>query len=509
MFKAIGRLITSPLSAVIVCAGGAYAIWYGLARPPGGAPNSNLVGGQGTGQRTIKNGRPDPVGRGSSVATGTDKTQGSRNAPSGIAARDRARAQPRKTTGRREVDSEEFEAKNEPPASSAEANATDRPERRPQVTGRKSTTESTSDAIGPRDPRAKAMLEYPAKKAAVADDAIAQKGLALWCDEHGLWEQAKVHWEAVRRLDPKSDSARNRLGFRWRAGHWVFDAASAEDIAQRKADAYWGKELKKYHAQMRCRSKIAVPARAEAVAQVEAVGDPRAAAAIWNIFAADAGHHGMIVGILSRFKTSASSQMLAAVAVYSQDKKAQVAAVAALQGRRAADYGERLVALMHAPLRVEERQVPIPGRAPARELFVEGDTANYQFLFSRAEAPTSESLEGCFQPRLSASEIEMARQFNENQAAMARDALNQQIELAKQMIEKYNDSIRALNERVARVLNEACGAGIRPEPEDGRRWLALALGTVYQPAAERPKPTFTEIVSPLYNPTFLPVPVAC
>jgi hypothetical protein len=52
---------------------------------------------------------------------------------------------------------------------------------------------------------------------------------------------------------------------------------------------------------------------------------------------------------------------------------------------------------------------------------------------------------------------------------MARQALDQQVELAKRMIGKYNDSIKALNDRVARDLNDACGAGIRPEPEDGRR----------------------------------------
>jgi hypothetical protein len=200
--------------------------------------------------------------------------------------------------------------------------------------------------------------------------------------------------------------------------------------------------------------------------------------------------------------------MLAALAVYSRDDKAQAAAVAALCGRGAAEYGEKLVALMHTPMRVEERQVLMLGSAPARELFVEGETHNYQFLFSRAEAPTSDALAGCFQPRLSAGEIEMARRFNENQAAMAREALDQQVDLAKTMIQKYNDSIRDLNRRVASVLNEACGAAIRPEPEDARRWLASTLGTAYKPAADGPKPTITDIVSPLYYPTFLPIPVA-
>jgi len=121
----------------------------------------------------------------------------------------------------------------------------------------------------------------------------------------------------------------------------------------------------------------------------------------------------------------------------------------------------------------------------------------------------SQSLAGSFQPRISASQIALARQLHGNQAAMATQAVDPRVELAKQMIAKYNDLIKALNERVAAVLHEACGAGIKPDPEDGRRWLALTLGSDYQPPAQRPKPTFQQIISPLYNPTFLPAPVSC
>ena len=393
---------------------------------------------------------------------------------------------------------------NEPRTVSANAAATNRA----QATNTESTAQSIADTIGPRDPRAKALLAYGSAKAAVAADFISQKRLANWCDERGLWDAAKTHWEAALKTAPNSNEVRKRLGFRWRGKEWVFDQASAEAAAESKADAYWEPELKKLHAAMRCRSRIPEPGRAEAVAQVEAIGDPLAGAALWKVFAADAGHHVMMVEILKRFNTRKASEMLAAMAVYSQDKKAQVAAVTALKCRRAADYGERLVSLIHAPLRVEERRVPIPGRAAARQLFVEGETANYNFLFSQTEAPASGSLQGCFQPRLSAGEINMARQFNANQATMASQALDQQVELAKQYIAKYNDSIRALNERAARVLNESCDAGIRPDPEDGRRWLALALGNDYTPSTERPKPTFNQVVAPLYNPTYLPIPVA-
>jgi hypothetical protein len=502
-WNAIGHLITSPLFAVIICAGGASAIWFGVLRQPGGVPNPSLTGNRPTARRTAEEGRPKPGDAGSSAANDAGGAQNSQKSRDRIDALTGVR--PKKSSGRESVEIEEFVAENEPLASSANTAATDRS----KATSHESTEPPTSDTISPGDPRAKALTAYKSRSIAVPDDVLEQKRMAYWCDEQGLWDVAKTHWEAVLRLVPNNDEARKRLGFRWRGGQWVLDAASAEEIAQKKADGYWDKELKRLHTFMRCRTKTAVPARAEAIAQIEAVGDPRAATAIWNIFAADTGHHGMIVEILERFNTRKASQMLAAMAVYSQDKKAQVAAVAALRGRRAADYAERLVALMHAPLRVEERYVRIPGRAAARQLFVEGETANYNFLFSRIEAPTPESLVGWFQPTLSASEAAMARQFNQNQATMAKQALDQQVSLAKQMIQKFNDSIQALNQRVATVLNETCDARIRPDPEDGKRWLATALGTEYQPSTQGPKPTFTEIVAPLYSPSFLPTPVPC
>ena len=40
--------------------------------------------------------------------------------------------------------------------------------------------------------------------AQAADTADAQWTLALWCDEHGLKEQAKAHFTAVTRLDPRA-----------------------------------------------------------------------------------------------------------------------------------------------------------------------------------------------------------------------------------------------------------------------------------------------------------------
>jgi hypothetical protein len=497
IFKAFGRMITNPLCAVVICSGGGFALWFYLG--PGKITNPGIGNAPAT--------RAARPGRDRATRTTTVDDRKKQGTPDQIAAVSRTRpkqGQPHHLV----VDGvAHFEAENEAPETEAETTAK-RLDRVSSAISALSPTASSVDVIGPEDPRATALSEYPAKKAASPDTIRAHKEVALWCDQHGLWDEAKNHWEAVVRLEPQNDESRKRLGFRLRDRAWVSDPARAEDMAVVKANGFWGKELEKQHMRMKCRSKLPGPGRADATARIEAVGDPRAASSFWKVFAADASHHGLMVGVLSRYKTTEASRMRAALAVYSQDQKAQAAAITALRGREAAEYGEKLVNLMHRPMRIEERTVPGPGTTPARSLFVEGETRNYEFLFSRAEALTPESIQGCFQPRLSASEIEMARRFNENEAALARQGLDQQVSMARAMIEKFNDSIKALNKRVAHVLNEASSARIRPEPEDGRRWLASILKTAYTPEAERPKSTITEIVSPLYSPTFLPIPVA-
>jgi hypothetical protein len=508
VFNAIGRLITNPPCAALICAFGACVLWFYITPQRAGGSTADLSGMPGTGHRSVTATRSDALGRGSPAPTKAGDAHKKQAARARITASARAGAEQGQAQDRHDLLVEHFEAENEPQESPTTPAATKRPEPRSQATGKETVKTSTADVISPLDPRANALAEYQTKNAGIADTISPQKQLALWCDQEGLWDTAKAHWETVLRLDPENEAARKRLGFRLRDRAWIFDAASGDEVAQKRANVYWSKTLEKLHAQMKCKSKVAAPGRAEAVAHIEAVGDPRAAAEIWNAFAADVSHHGLMAGTLSRFKTAEASRMLAAIAVYSRDEKAQAASVAALHLREATEYGEKLVTLMRAPMRIEERQVPNPGGIPARMLFVEGDTQNYLFLFSRAEAPTSDTLQGCFQPRLSASEIEMARRYNENQATMAQQAMNEQVAWAKAMIQKYNDSIQALNQRVAKVLNEACGAGVTPQPEDGRRWLASALGTQYEPAVDRPKPTITEIVAPLYSPTFLPIPVA-
>jgi hypothetical protein len=246
--------------------------------------------------------------------------------------------------------------------------------------------------------------------------------------------------------------------------------------------------------------------RTEAVSRVEATRDPLAASSLWREFAGDHSHHGLIAGVLSRIETAESSQMLAALAVYSLDEKARVSAGRALQGRDSDAFSEKLVLLLNAPLRYQVGEVSDPTGGRAKVLLVEGERTNYQLLYPSAARPDAFcGVNTGFLPSMvSGAE---AQQFNQAQEQMARALSDQQLDSDKAAVEALNKSIRSLNERVAQLLGSTIGARLGPnDPEAWRRWLAQRQGKTYEPPDSRSKPTIAQIVEPLYTPTFLPVP---
>lgn len=369
-----------------------------------------------------------------------------------------------------------------------------------------SMPEPDGEAIHPRDPRAESLAEYRTRAAGVADDVAARAELAGWCDARGLWGPSKAQWEAVLRLDPEHLAARRRLGYRKVGGAWSVDPALAEQVAQKKADTYW-KVLDLLHSRMHADGLDSDRIRRQALERIEAVGDPRAAATIWREFAGEVRHHDLAVRLLGKLRTPDTSKALAALAVYSGDAKARIAAVDALRGRPVVEYAGALVSLMNPPVRFETRPVRLPGGGQGRMLFVENEQANYQMLFQKFETPSSQALCRPLDSRyLDPRQVELARAFNNEQSRAAQRGLDAQVAMAENHLRGCNAAIEGMNRQVAGILVDASGERVSPDAEEARRWLAGKLGKTYVSAANRPKPTFAQLVAPLYMPTFVPVP---
>src|SRR5262249_12017190 len=219
-----------------------------------------------------------------------------------------------------------------------------------------------------------------------------------------------------------------------------------------------------YHKRMHLpgRGPQADRSRTEAVARVGAVEDERAAPAIWKEFAFDARHHGLTVRVLGRIRTAPESQRLAAQALISSDAMARPEAAEALRGRDPSGFGELLVNLMNRRLSYKIIDVPRPDQSAAKMMLVDGEKADFAYLFYREDAPSPALCDASPRPYLNPEDTILARKFNQDQAALARAGLDQQLRMAKQAIDALNASIDARNERVAAILNSACGAGIQP-----------------------------------------------
>jgi hypothetical protein len=78
--------------------------------------------------------------------------------------------------------------------------------------------------------------EYVQKRAKNPSTGSDQLELGLWCDEHGLSDLARVHFENALSLDSSLDEAHRRLGHTYREGSWLTrdDLSAAQGLVKYK-----------------------------------------------------------------------------------------------------------------------------------------------------------------------------------------------------------------------------------------------------------------------------------
>ncbi len=247
-------------------------------------------------------------------------------------------------------------------------------------------------------------------------------------------------------------------------------------------------------------------AREKAEAELVAIEDPTAVPAIWHVFAGTHNHDYLIARMLDRLKSPESTKMLAALSVYSPDEKAGRLATKALKTRDPTEFVEWLASVFESPIKWRPEDTP-----EGRVLIIEGERADRWFLFPKPAEPGPPrpgiGIYDLDNPYMTPEQRQVAAAMNQAQAAMARAATEAQFKAGIEAVQRLNQRIKALNERAVEVLREATGqAFMAPEREEWRRWLAKRQGYPYVPPTKTRKPTFAQVVPPLYSPTFIPIP---
>lgn len=140
------------------------------------------------------------------------------------------------------------------------------------------------------------LLEYQQRSRTMPDTVEAHHRLAAWCKQHQLSRQRKHHLRRVLELNPSDREARMSLGYQQHQGRWLTrdqimqarglemyegDYRTKQEIALRKrrehfeqTDADWFSKLRLWRRSLDNRK------REEALANFQAVRDPRAAPSI-------------------------------------------------------------------------------------------------------------------------------------------------------------------------------------------------------------------------------------
>ncbi len=230
------------------------------------------------------------------------------------------------------------------------------------------------------------MAEYEQRRAASRDIADSQWDLAVWCEKNGLEPQARAHFAAVVRLDPKREAAWKRLGYRKVSGRWVNDELAAAEkaarSAQEKADRQWKPRLERWKSQLGDDRK-----RHEARASIASISDPLAVPSVLRVFAGgDRSDQALAIQILGQIPSRNSTRALAEAAAMATSPEVRRLATEALRSRDPREFADLLITLIRKPIKYEVRPVGGPGSPGV--LLVEGKRVNLQRLYSPPPAPS-------------------------------------------------------------------------------------------------------------------------
>jgi hypothetical protein len=189
-----------------------------------------------------------------------------------------------------------------------------------------------------------------------------QLGLARWCSQHKLEDQARAHLTRVLEFDPNQAEARQRLGFRSVNWTWVGerDIAEAQTFV-RKASATaakWVPRLEKLRDRLTAGN---ASQREKARDELMAIRDPDAVEAIDTVFCRQTGEMALLgIEVLTNIRSPQAAAVLARQATVSPWPQVRQAAATALRFQEKHDYVPLLLDAAQTPTG-PQTQVASPG----------------------------------------------------------------------------------------------------------------------------------------------------
>jgi hypothetical protein len=378
-----------------------------------------------------------------------------------------------------------------------------------------------------------ANAEYNALKEKMPETAAAHWRMAVWCEEHGLKDQAYVHYAQVVQLDPRREPAWRKLGFIKHDGRWMTKEEIVQEDEFKKAEKIWGPRFRKLHKDVH--GTNGEKKRETAMKAIDAIKDPAAVLPAYRAFGGGSADDQMILlAILGQVDKPVSSRTIALLAVYGKAPEVRREAIENLRQRPAGDYLDILVGLMIEPFTYEVRRVGGPG-SPG-ELLLGGERYNVRRFYAPPTANIApQPGDVIFYDELGAPFV--SRVFGPNQAMSAAAAsigspsgtsapyaggllaqynpydvaeeaqrgavkAQEQLERDVNVIKEINDQRKRFNDLVIKVAKDASGLDNGNTPKEWRR--ALLGGNKVSPA-KSPRLTFNEVVPLDYNPVFAPM----
>ncbi len=262
-------------------------------------------------------------------------------------------------------------------------------------------------------------------------------------------------------------------------------AASAPALSpaeRNKAEARFQKVVGDLHQRLHDRGAEAAKRRAKAEADIADIDDPLAVRALWRFLSKKTEHHNLLARTLGRIESPQSTEMLAALTIYSEDEKARRLAAAALRGRDPDQFVESMIGVLASPMTHRVYPMDVPGQDPARVLHVAGTGVEYQLIYPAPAKPRPPGVApGVYDADnpyqyLTREERQFAAEYNKNQTNMAREATTKQIQADIETLKGHNARIKELNRRAVAILHAATGQYLEPDREQWMRWLAERRG---------------------------------